>query len=194
MKSSTAQKNNFALVVSLLELQKRTADDPRLADALDGAVARVDSFARAYANLADRSEYGVVRIRPYLSDVVERMRQAAFNDGVTIDFQCDDCELPREIAVAIGLYTNEAMTNVAKHAFPDGANGNVRIIFSGAADSWSLVVEDNGRGIDGYRPASSGGLGSRLFSAFAQQACATHVASSLRPGHRVKLTKMSAPR
>ncbi|MEI9927468.1 MAG: histidine kinase dimerization/phosphoacceptor domain -containing protein [Sphingomonas sp.] len=44
-------KNNFALVASLLDLQRRRATDTATAEALAAALARVDSIARAHRHL-----------------------------------------------------------------------------------------------------------------------------------------------
>lgn len=45
-------KNNFALVASLLELQKRREDSEQVRRAFDDAIGRVRTFAEAYTHLA----------------------------------------------------------------------------------------------------------------------------------------------
>ncbi|MEL1251421.1 sensor histidine kinase [Aurantiacibacter gilvus] len=180
-------KNNFALAASLLEMQKRRESLPDVAAALDQAIARIHSFSSAYSNLAlTQGEGAMVAMQDYLVDVVDRVARGAFLDNVEVEIDpgTTDLTMPREVAVAIGLFTNEALTNCAKYAFPDGQNGKVAIRFSGEGERWSLAIEDNGVGIAaGESDENSDGIGERLFAAFAQQARAEYRIDA-RPGGR----------
>lgn len=168
-------KNNFAMVASLLELQKRREAAPELRTAFDDAIGRVRSFAEAYSNVAAQQGEGAhVDVRPYLTQVVERVSGALFTDRVEIRTQISNMTLPREIAVAIGLYVNEVLTNCAKYAFPNGRAGKVEVAFEEAgAAGWKLTVRDNGIG-KATSSESVAGLGSSLLNAFAKQAGAEH--------------------
>ncbi len=182
-------KNNFALVVSMLELQKRKEADPLVTSALEQALARVNSFARAYANLSDRhGEGATVVMRPYMRELVEHMRSAGFPPHVSVILDCDECELPRETAVAIGLFTNEALTNCAKHAFPGMRAGSVVVAFACEGQAWNLSISDDGVGArPGVRTEPVKGLGTRLYAAFAQQAGGRFSTESSNEGQRVIL-------
>lgn len=163
-------KNNFALAASLLELQRNRESDSAAAAALGQAISRIHSFASAYANLAERQGEGAaVAMHEYLFEVVSRVTHGAFHDEVAVDVQADDCILPREVAVAIGLFTNEALTNCAKYAFPDGRAGRVSVRFVHDGTQWHLSVADDGVGNAETKDGSSG-LGERLLEAFARQA------------------------
>jgi two-component sensor histidine kinase len=183
-------KNNFALVASLLELQRRREDDPKVASALDQAISRVHSFAGAYANLSDRSGEGTdVAMNTYLTDVVERIADAAFKDGVKVRVMADPCVLPRETAVAIGLFTNEALTNCAKYAFPGDRAGGVEVLFRCEGENWDLIVRDDGIGDAG---PSLSGLGMRLFEAFAKQAGGHYACETSETGRVVSLVSAAS--
>ena len=179
-------KNNFALVASLLELQKRKETDPQVTAALEVASSRIHSFARAYANLAQSQGEGeTVRMKPYIDEVVRRFSEGAFYEGIEVRIEANDSVLPRETAVAIGLFTNEALTNCAKYAFPDGRTGRVNVTFFGDAESWELIVSDNGVGTgNGFE---SSGLGWRLFAAFAKQAQASYELHATDAGRHLRL-------
>lgn len=178
-------KNNFALAASLLEMQKRRETLPEVTAALEQAIARIHSFSSAYANLAiTQGEGAMVAMQDYLVDVVDRVTRGAFLDNVQVELEMgpNDVIMPREVAVAIGLFTNEALTNCAKYAFPDGRNGKVSIKFDSRDDNWLLAIEDDGIGTcEGG--ATSSGIGERLFAAFAQQAQAEYHVDA-RPGGR----------
>lgn len=165
-------KNNFALVASMIELQKRRQDNPAAAAALEDAANRVFSFSRAYAQLAvdeaDRQE-GNIDMASYLDDVIDHLVDASFADNVRVIRQIADVAMPREHAVAVGLFLNEAVSNSAKYAFFDGRDGELTIILDGTPADWCLQVRDNGAGTAAASDAG-GGLGKSLMATFANQA------------------------
>ncbi|ANN17439.1 anti-sigma 24 factor [Amycolatopsis orientalis] len=80
--------------------------------------------------------------------------------------------LPRELAEDLKLTAYEAMTNVVKHAYPDGTDGNVMTVTAAHADGSIMVtVTDEGRWRDGRRP--DGGRGLPIIRAFAPEASVT---------------------
>jgi two-component sensor histidine kinase len=174
-------KNNFALVASLLEIQKRRLDVPGLSEALDDAIGRVRTFADAYSNLAYAQEEGTeVAMKPYLDDLLERISSASFHDGVTLEQSIAEMELPREVGVGIGLFLNEALANAAKYAFADGRPGRVEVTFAPFGKGWRLLVQDDGDGKSMAKgkarskaAGSKSGLGTSLMAAFAEQARAS---------------------
>lgn len=187
-------KNNFALVASLLEIQKRQLGKPELEGPLNDAAQRVRTFADAYSNLAMEQEEGSeVAMRPYLEQLVDRVAGAALPPNVKIFREIDDADLPREVGVAIGLYLNEAISNCAKYAFPEGSPGRIGIFFTSEPDGeWRLSVEDNGAGA-ATPIESTGGLGSRLMQAFAAQAGAEHQSGITEGGFKAELKSLIKP-
>ena len=181
-------KNNFALVASLLEIQKRRLGKPELDGPLDDAVGRVRTFADAYSSLAlEQAEGGDVAMRAYLDQLLDRIERAALPPTVTVFREIEDCNLPREVAVAIGLYVNEAVSNCAKYAFPDDRRGTIAVsLYNMPGAGWRLSVEDDGVGLHAA-PSDSGGLGSSLMSAFAAQARAEHSSGPVLSGFRTEL-------
>ena len=179
-------KNNFALVASMLELQKKTLSDATLHAPIDDAVGRIRTFAEAYHNVdEEQSETSDIEIKAYLAVLLDRLESAAVPDHIKLAREIEPLTLAREHAVAIGLYLNEAIANCIKYAFPDQRPGIVGVYFHVRGGSWRLVIEDNGVG---HTTNSGTGLGSRLMSAFAQQAQATHQSNLLPKGFRVELT------
>lgn len=184
-------KNNFALVASLLEIQKRRESSQTVKLAFDDAIGRVRTFAEAYSHLADEQGEGAyVDMQPYLERLIERVGSAAFAPNVSITHAISDASLARETAVAIGLFTNEALTNCAKYAFPDGRAGRVHVALDVRGDDWSLTIRDDGAGTSSDTPDDLGsGIGSSLLGAFARQANASHVVHSSDRGFLVELVR-----
>lgn len=182
-------KNNFALVASLLELQKRRQTSSLVREAFDDAIGRVRTFSEAYIHLAgEQGEGAVVEMRPYLERLVARISSALLPPQVTISSRFAEISLPRETAVAIGLFANEALTNCAKYAFPDGRAGTVEITLSAESETWRLLVRDDGVGENAPLPTQApGGIGSQLMVAFARQARARHATRYSDAGCEVSL-------
>lgn len=80
--------------------------------------------------------------------------------------------LPRELAEDLKLTAYEAMTNVVKHAYPDGTDDNVMTVTAAFVDGHvKITVADEGRWRDGRRP--DGGRGLPIIRAFAPEASVT---------------------
>ncbi|PEQ13013.1 hypothetical protein B2G71_09290 [Novosphingobium sp. PC22D] len=182
-------KNNFALVASLLEIQKRREQSETVRLAFEDAIGRVRTFAEAYSHLAaEQGEGAQVEMRPYLERLVERVGSAAFPPNVTLHYAFADVSMPRETAVAIGLFTNEALTNCAKYAFPEGRGGNVHLALDVLETGWKLSIRDDGSGTaSNGESGSTSGIGSNLLGAFAQQARAHHAVRASETGFAVEL-------
>lgn len=182
-------KNNFALVASMLEIQKRRIDQPELHGPIDDAVGRVRTFADAYTVLASEQGHASdVAVRPYLEQLLKRLEGSILPPQVRLFCEIEPITLPREAAVAIGLYVNEAISNACKYAFPNERPGTIAVFFHVRDGGWRLTVEDDGVGFDAA-PNVSGGLGSSLLTAFAQQAGATHHAGPVLNGFRTEMRK-----
>ncbi|KHK93213.1 sensor histidine kinase [Novosphingobium malaysiense] len=182
-------KNNFALVASLLEYQKQREVHQSVDEALDQTLTRIHSFARAYANLAEtQGEGAAVAMQPYLEDIVAKVTAGMFDENIEVARRITPHVLPRQVAVAIGLFTNEALTNCAKYAFPEGREGKVVISFDANDEGWTLEIFDNGAGDLAANAPSTSGIGTRLLNAFASQAQARYEMQKGPHGCTVRLS------
>jgi two-component sensor histidine kinase len=164
--------NNFAMVGSLLQLQASRAQEPGAKAALAGALNRVMSISQAHRNLyASGQDMGRVDMSVYLEDLCRNLSEALFL-GEIVQLTCDafPAMLERDRAVAIGLVVNELVTNAAKHAFIESANGRIDVSFQPAGAGYRLIVQDDGRGLPPDFHDRRNGLGRGLVEAFARQA------------------------
>ncbi|WFL77781.1 sensor histidine kinase [Altererythrobacter arenosus] len=185
-------KNNFALVASMLEIQKGRLTDEALHGPLDDAVGRVRTFADAYSNLdLEHAEETTVAMKPYLELLLDRIERAAIPKNVSLFREIENLIVPRDTAAAIGLYLNEAISNALKYAFPSGTAGAIGVYFNVDGAHWHLSVEDDGVGEAAIKDGA-GGLGSKLMTAFASQAQAEHDARPTAKGFRAELTARNA--
>jgi two-component sensor histidine kinase len=183
-------KNNFTIVASLLDMQRRRAGDGETAEALASALARVESIARAHRHLyRGTPEAGTIDMASYIHELCTALEEALFLRGaITLDCKADHVALPRDRAVSIGLIVNELVTNAAKHAFGDRERGTIKVSLQTRPGGWRLTVADNGTGMPtGARKGRAGGLGQRLIDGFARQARGTVHAESGPEGTTVTM-------
>jgi two-component sensor histidine kinase len=170
-------KNNFALVASLLDMQRRRASDQATGEALAAALNRVESIARAHRHLyRGAATTANVDMATYLDELCSTLSEALFLRGaITLACDSEHVALPRDRAVSLGLVLNELVTNAAKHAFEGRAAGSINVSFRASPGGWTLIVSDDGIGMPVRKPAKGreGGLGQRLVEAFAKQAGGT---------------------
>jgi two-component sensor histidine kinase len=170
-------KNNFALVASLLDMQRRRAGDQATGEALAAALTRVESIARAHRHLYRGAATAAnVDMAAYLGELCSALSEALFLRGaISLACDSDHAALPRDRAVSLGLVLNELVTNAAKHAFEGRATGNIQVVFRTRPGGWTLTVADDGIGLPARKAPKGrdGGLGQRLVEAFAKQAGGT---------------------
>lgn len=189
-------KNNFMMVSSLLAIQKSDLESQEAIDALEQASSRVHMFGKAYENLSETKGEGYpVEMREFLQDVIERVRAGGFDDNIEFSVSSSTGMLPRQTAVVIGIFVNEAITNCSKYAFPDGRVGQINVDFVIEDSDWQLVVADNGVGSNALGVGKPG-RGAILMAALAKQVNAEHQVSSTSEGTRVLVqhtAEMSEP-
>jgi two-component sensor histidine kinase len=165
--------NDFALVNSLLDLQRRKSSDPETRRALEQAIGRIRSVARVHQHLYTLPEIGAIDIRQYLRDLCAALAEATLPPaGVYLRCHCDEAYMPRSRAIAVGLATNELITNAIKHAFPEGREGDIDVRFEKTDAGWCLSVRDNGVGLPTVQQLKTG-LGAGLIEEFVRQAGGT---------------------
>jgi len=183
-------KNNFMMVASLIDIQRRRATSDEVREALTSMLARIESFARAHRHLYHGARaVSVVDMRAYLDELCDALAQAlTLHGAVVLTCHVDEAQLDRDRAVTIGLLVNELVTNAAKHAFAGRESGHIEVRFERGSKGWTLTVADDGVGIGAAaRPESKGGLGQRLVEAFARQASGELTTESGSAGTRLTI-------
>jgi PAS domain S-box-containing protein len=165
-------KNSLALVSSLLKLQARTLEsDAR--HALQEASRRVIAVASVHDQLWRSAEVRDIDLQPFLSDLCSKIAEAA--PGHKTVWRIEPAVVSTELAVPIGLFINELLTNAYKYAYPEGEEGEVRILGTCEPEGrYRLEVSDSGRGLPaGFGPAKTENrgkcLGMQVITSLAQQ-------------------------
>jgi two-component sensor histidine kinase len=160
--------NDFAIVGSLLDLQRQRSDNPETRSALDSARGRIDSIARIHRQIYAAPDSVNIDLRHYLQELCASLSEAVLPTGISLKCECDPVMMPRERTLSLGLAANELITNAIKHAFPGGKEGAIHLRFARAAAGWQLSIQDNGIGT--VAGSKKSGLGTGLISQFVRQA------------------------
>jgi two-component system, sensor histidine kinase PdtaS len=161
-------KNNFQIVMSLLQLQANRSANPEAKAALGEAVERLKAVTAVYDSLTLSSQgLGTVRLQDQLQEICERVRDGLLPERVTLETEFEPMLVPHETGACIGIVVNELVTNACKHAFPD-RSGRISVTARRDGQQAVVAVADDGRGMPGTARARRG-LGTRLVEAFVQR-------------------------
>ncbi|ACL56942.1 sensor histidine kinase [Methylobacterium nodulans] len=162
-------KNSLAIVASLLTLQGRAADNEDVRRALADAQSRVEAVAQVHDQLWRQPDLAAVDIAPFLETLCERLADSAPNHAIRC--RIDHLTMPADLAIPLGLFVNELVTNALKHAYPEG--GEIRVESERLTDGrLSLTVADDGVGLPAgfdLAAATRRSLGMRIIQGLARQ-------------------------
>ncbi|MCU0525245.1 MAG: PAS domain-containing protein [Elainella sp. Prado103] len=166
-------KNNLQMIQSLLNLQRRSIQDPQVLTVLTDSQNRINAMALVHEKLYQTDRLSQINFKNYVRSLMrDLLKSYGLNlETTTFSIQVADLELALDMAIACGLIINELFSNAIKYAFPQGQRGTILIQFTAhGADEYELVVADNGVGIPAEIDLStSKSLGLRLVHALTRQ-------------------------
>jgi two-component system, sensor histidine kinase PdtaS len=167
-------KNNLQLVLSLLNTQIYTLNEPSAVEAIRDSQSRVQTMALIHQNLYQSDSLARIDMHRYFTELTEAIVRAFRTQATAVALTLDiaPVQLNTHTAVPLGLIVNELVTNALKYAFPPGhPDKQVRVeLAPQAGDTYRLVVADNGVGLpQGLQPANVASLGLRLVAGLARQ-------------------------
>ncbi len=188
-------KNNLQVVSSLLGLQSRAAVDPDARKMFVESQNRIHSMALLHESLYQSNDLARIDFPDYIRQLASHLFQSygVPADRIQLRTDLDKLYLNLDAAVPCGLIINELVSNSLKYAFPEGRQGEIRIVLRERLENMSkLVVEDNGIGLSaGIDWMTARSLGLRLVRTLAEQLGATLRLES-EAGTKVELTFTAA--
>lgn len=170
-------KNNAQATTSFLGLQASRASNPSVAAALRGAAMRVMLATLVQDRMFRVAEGALIDLGTELAATARTALDIVARPLVALEVVVEDkLLLPASKATPLALIVNELVVNAARHAFPDGRGGTIRLELRCPAPGLAeLVLADDGIGVPESlrRNTPEGCLGLHLVPRLARQAHAT---------------------
>jgi two-component sensor histidine kinase len=161
-------KNNLQIVMSLLSIQANQVKDVAAREALMQAQTRINALALVHRILNELEDQSTLDISQLLDELSHQIAGGMSGENVRIVVDVESREVSGNVAVALALFTVEALTNIFKHAFPGGRQGVIRVSLGAAPDGrLKLAIADDGIGFSADETGKS--VGSRLIKTFGMQ-------------------------
>ncbi len=161
-------KNNLQIVMSLLSIQANQVKDLSARDALLQAQTRINALALVHRILNELEDQSTLDIRQLLEELCHQIAGGMGKENVRVEVDVPSRVVAGSVAVALALFTVEALTNIFKHAFPGEREGVIRVTMEPAEEGkLKLSIADNGLGFAMDETGKS--VGSRLIKTFGLQ-------------------------
>jgi two-component sensor histidine kinase len=162
-------KNNLHTIISLLEYQAAYLENDAL-KAIEISQHRIYAMSLIHQKLYLTEDVKTIDMPVYISELISYMRDSLGIDQ-QIHFSLDIQPLKLGIvqAMPLGLIINEAVTNSIKYAFSPNVSGLITIQMCQVADDITIVITDNGKGIQpDAKDIKIGSLGMKLMKGLSE--------------------------
>lgn len=192
-------KNNLQLITALVRMEARNARRQIDTVPFDRLAGRISALQTLYSLLSAFGKSDEIDLGIYLSEIVSSVMRAHAVEGVSLDLKVDSYPVSVNVALPIGLVTNELLINSIKHAFVGRAGGTITLRSQSDDGGCRVVIADDGIGLpEGIEWPKRGKLGELIVRSLRQNANADlRVESHLGQGTRTTITFTriaSAPR
>jgi two-component sensor histidine kinase len=162
-------KNNLQIVMSLLSIQATQVRDPGAREALTQAQTRINALALVHRILNELEDQSTLDLKQLLEELSRQIAEGMGDiEHVKIQVDVPSMVVTSGIAVALALFTVEALTNIFKHAYPLRARGIIRVSLKpDGPTKLRLAIADDGVGFQMDETGKS--VGSRLIRTFGAQ-------------------------
>ncbi|MEI7983975.1 MAG: sensor histidine kinase, partial [Bacteroidota bacterium] len=164
-------KNNFAILISLMDMQRSLSHDPVLDRSFTDLQLRVRTMSLVHEQLYIGRGIHVIPFDDYLKNLSQIVSSTFKTDLVTLHNDIDPCTLTIEMALPLGLIVNELITNAYKYAFSGKDSGNVWVLLKPKAEErWSITIRDDGIGLPSdFSSRTAQSMGSQIIRLLVQQ-------------------------
>jgi PAS domain S-box-containing protein len=176
-------KNNFAILNSLMTMQRDQSDNQELSTSLTELQLRVRTMSLVHEQLYSKQDITTIPFDDYLKSLTLIISSAYKNNKIRLETDIRPCILSIEMALPMGLIINELMTNSFKYAFPDDRSGTVSVkLLPEEGGKYSITICDDGIGLpENFTMKNTKSMGSQIVQILAEQLEAS-IAYSKHPG------------
>ena len=165
-------KNNFAILVSLINMQKTQSQNEEVKQSLTNLQLRIRTMALVHEMLYRSDSFEKISFPDYIRSVASVVSSTYGKMNVNLDFQLDPVIINIETAIPLGLMLNEILSNAYRHAFTDNSAGTIRISFTKdkAPKYYALTISDSGIGLpEGFSMEGNKTMGLQIVDILVKQ-------------------------
>ncbi len=139
-------KNNLQIILSMVRLQSDKTTDSYVVDKFKKLENRINAIAKTYNLLLLDKNLDAIDMEEYIESLLLDLEESLCETNCDIKVKTNiDAVLPLRESVYIGIIINELVTNAHKYAF-DEQGGQILISLKQENQSFTLVIQDNGKG------------------------------------------------
>lgn len=165
-------KNNLQVISSMLNLQRRFIDDPKMLDILEESQNRISTMSFIHESLYQNSDFSSIGFAEYLKRLTQNLIHSYSRVSTNVELTCvlDDVQINLKQAIPCGLIVNELVSNALKYAFPGKRGGTIELRVEEKGQDIEIEVSDNGVGLpDDFDFETNESLGVYLVQALTDQ-------------------------
>ncbi|TGL39779.1 histidine kinase dimerization/phosphoacceptor domain -containing protein [Leptospira perdikensis] len=140
-------KNNMTILYNLLDLQAGSQENLEIRNSLKDATSRIKTMSLLYDKLYSGKAFHKLQLDEYLLPLSQEII-SLFPYPVKLNTELTSDQLSAEQLQAIGIITNELLTNSLKYARDPKKELEIQIKFWAEGNDFHLVIGDNGKGFD----------------------------------------------
>ncbi|MCX6304732.1 MAG: PAS domain S-box protein [Bacteroidetes bacterium] len=141
-------KNNFAILVSLMNMQRDQSANPELSSSLTDLQLRVRTMSLVHEQLYQTQEISTIPFDNYLHHLALIISTSFNNNRIQLQTEIHPCNVAIEMALPLGLIINELITNAYKYAFPGDRTGKIWVrLLPENEDKFCISISDDGVGL-----------------------------------------------
>jgi PAS domain S-box-containing protein len=164
-------KNNFAILVSLMNMQRDQSDNPELSSSLTDLQLRVRTMSLVHEQLYHAKEISTIPFDNYLYHLSLIISSSFNNKHIQLVTVVQPCKVAIEMALPLGLIINELITNAYKYAFPGNREGTIRVSLTPEnEEKFCISICDDGVGLPGdFTMNNTKSMGSQIVGILVEQ-------------------------
>lgn len=164
-------KNNLAIIISLLNMQRNISPNEETKESLLDIHDRVMSMALVHEKMYKNKNKNTIELESYITDLVSEIRNSIdINRNIDYTIDIEPLNLEVTTVIPLGLILNELITNAMKHAFKDNKTPKILISVKRIHEiNFELIVHDNGVGATTEVLKGKNGLGVDLIQSLCEQ-------------------------
>ncbi len=142
-------KNNFAILVSLINMQMSQSKDPGLVKSLTNLQLRIRSMALVHEMLYRSKDFERISFSEYIRSLASVISGTFNRRDVKLNIEAEEAVLNIDSSIPLGLIVNELISNAYMHAFPEGRPGTISVAVKHVPEEkiFYLIIRDDGIGL-----------------------------------------------